>query len=151
MKMLKIASLVLGMAALLTSPTFAADKYASKEEAQTMTEKAAELVKQDPTAAFAKFQDKAGGFIDRDLYVFVVGKDGTFKAHGAKPALVGKNGMEIKDANGLDIIKEFIAAKDASWVDYKWPDQTDGGKVKDKSSYIRHVGDYVLGVGYFKQ
>ncbi|NCC02530.1 MAG: histidine kinase [Proteobacteria bacterium] len=137
-------------ALLAISPAVAHAEAGTKEEAQAMVEKAAALIKSDGDKAYAKFQEKDGGFIDRDLYVFVLDNAGNFKAHGAKPVLVGKGGLEMKDVNGFEFIKAFIAVKDAAWVDYKWPDPADGNKVKDKSTYIIRVNDVVVGTGYYK-
>lgn len=122
----------------------------TKDEAKALSDKAIALIKSDGEKAYAKFQEKDGGFIDRDLYVFVIQDSGNFKAHGAKPVLVGKGGLEMKDVNGFEFIKAFLAVKDAAWVDYKWPDPADGNKVKDKSTYIVRVNDTIVGVGYYK-
>lgn len=122
----------------------------TKEEAKALAEKAVALVKSDGDKAYAKFQEKDGGFIDRDLYVFVIEDSGIFKAHGAKPVLVGKGGLEMKDVSGFAFIKAFLAVKDAAWVDYKWPDPADGNKVKDKSTYVVRINNTILGVGYYK-
>lgn len=150
MKFLKIATLLLGFATFLSAPAQADSTHGNKEEAQAMATKAAALVKANPEEAFKKFQEKDGGFIDRDLYVFVFDKDGNFKAHGAKPVLVGKGGLAMKDVSGFPFVKAFLEVKDTAWVDYKWPDVTDNGKIKDKSTYVTKVGEYTVGVGYFK-
>jgi len=149
MKFLKLAALTISLMTFLSSPTFAAD-HGSREEAQAMAEKAAALVKTNPETAFAKFQEKDGGFIDRDLYVFVFDNKGNFKAHGAKPVLVGKGGLAMKDVSGFAFVQAFIDVKDKAWVDYKWPDATDNGKIKEKSTYVIKAGEYTVGVGYFK-
>ncbi|MDD3183027.1 MAG: cache domain-containing protein [Alphaproteobacteria bacterium] len=150
MKFLKIACLIIGLASLAPSPVFADATHGSKEEAKTMAEKAAVLVKANPEDAFKKFQEKDGGFIDRDLYVFVFDRGGNFKAHGAKPVLVGKGGLAMKDVSGFPFVKAFLEVKDTAWVNYKWPDVMDNGKIKDKDTYVIKVGEYTLGVGYFK-
>jgi cytochrome c len=150
MRTLVKASLFLCLMVLAATPSWADDKRGTREEAKAMAEKAAALVKENPQKAFAKFQEKDGGFIDRDLYVFVLDGKGFFTAHGVKPALVGKDGINMKDANGFEFMKAFIAVKDTGWVDYRWPDPTEENKVKDKSSYIVKVGDYAIGVGYYK-
>ncbi|MDD5586744.1 MAG: cache domain-containing protein [Alphaproteobacteria bacterium] len=136
---------------VLVAPAWAEGSHGTREEAKAMAEKAAALVKENPQKAFAKFQEKDGGFIDRDLYVFVLDGNGVFSAHGTKPVLVGKPGINMKDANGFEFMKAFVAVKDTGWVDYRWPDPTDENKVKDKSSYIVKVGDYAIGVGHYKE
>jgi len=150
MRFIKLAAIALSLMTFLAAPAFADAKHGTREEAQAMAEKAAALIKTNPDAAFAKFQDKDGGFIDRDLYVFVFDTKGNFKAHGAKPVLVGKGGLAMKDVSGFAFVQAFIDVKDKAWVDYKWPDATDEGKIKDKSTYVIKAGDYTIGVGYFK-
>ena len=150
MKFTKWLGMFLCVAVLAATPALAADK-GSKEEAQALCEKAAALLKADgPEKTFPKFQDKSGGFIDRDLYVFALDGKGNFAAHGAKPVLVGKGGLAMKDVTGFAFIEGFMNVKDKGWVDYKWPDATDGNKIKDKSTYVIRVGEYVVGVGYYK-
>lgn len=125
--------------------------HGTRAEAQAMCEKAAALIQSEGLEKADKaFQDKNGGFIDRDLYVFVLDDKGVFIAHGAKPILVGKGGMDMVDVDGFALIKAFVAVKDKAWVDYKWPDAAEGNKIEPKSSYIIRVGDHVVGVGYYK-
>lgn len=150
MKFLKLASLLLALSAFIATPVQAYSTHGSKDEAKAMAEKAAALVKSNPEEAFKKFQEKDGGFIDRDLYVFVFDSQGNFKAHGAKPVLVGKGGLAMKDVSGFPFVQAFMDVKDTAWVDYKWPDIVDNSKIKTKSTYVIKVGEYTLGVGYFK-
>ena len=152
MRFLKYAGILVCLMVLAVSPAYAADAdKGGKEEAKAMCEKAAALMKTDLTKAFAAFQDKNGEFFSKDLYVFVNDPKGVFLAHGTKPALVGKGGASMKDANGFEFVKAFLEVKDKGWVDYKWGDPTDGNKIKDKSSYIIRVGDNIVGVGYYKE
>ncbi|MDD2325363.1 MAG: cache domain-containing protein [Alphaproteobacteria bacterium] len=150
MKVTKLACLIMGLMLFSFNPVLASDTHGTKEEAKAMAEKAAALVKENHDSAFATFQKKDSGFIDRDLYVFVFDSKGNFKAHGAKPVLVGKGGLAMKDVSGFPFVQAFLNVKDTDWVDYKWPDVMDEGKVKNKSTYVIKVGDYTVGVGYFK-
>ena len=150
MRIFRIIPLFACIMFLTTAFAWAGSSAGTRAEAQAMCEKAAALVKAKGTSAFATFQDKNGGFIDRDLYVFVLDGKGVFVAHGTKPVLVGKGSLEMKDANGFAFVKAFVDVKDKGWVSYRWPDPADGGKVKDKASYIVRVGDYAVGVGYYK-
>ncbi len=57
---------------LVASPVLADATHGTKEEAQALSEKAAALIKAEgPEKAFPTIQAKDGGFIDRDLYVFI--------------------------------------------------------------------------------
>jgi len=150
MKFLKLTILVAGLIGLVLSPAMADALHGTKEEAKAMCERAAAAFKADPTAAIAKFQAKDPAFFEKDLYVFVNDKDGKFTSHGAKPALIGKDGLSMKDITGFAFVKAFLEIKESGWVDYKWPDAADNNKIKDKSSYIIRVGDSIVGVGAYK-
>ena len=123
------------------------------DEAKAMVEKAVKLLEAEgKDKAYAKFNDPAGGFVDRDLYVFVLNLEGTTVSHGANKALIGKSLINLKDADGKAFIQDMIAmAKGAGsgWIDYKWPNPTTK-KVEGKSSYIQKSGDVIVGVGVYK-
>src|SRR5689334_10527632 len=62
------------------------------DEARALLARAVTAIKTEgKDAAFAKFNDAKGTFVDRDLYVFVFKLDGTTLAHGGNPALVGRD------------------------------------------------------------
>ncbi len=125
----------------------------SPDEAKAMVEKAAKLLTAEgKDKAFPAFDDPSGGFVDRDLYVFVLDQQGTTVAHGANKALIGKSLLNVKDADGKAFIKEILDlanGKGEGWVDYKWPNPTTK-KIEGKSSFIKKVGDVIVGVGVYK-
>ncbi len=147
-KKISLLSALTLLAMLGSSPAFA--ENASCEEAKAMAEKAAALVKSEGAdKAYATFMDEKGGFRDRDLYVFAFDPKGVYKVHATKPAMVGKDGSGLKDANGVAFVQNILAVKEAGWVEYSYPDPSDGGKVKPKKSYVIRVADDVLGVGCY--
>ncbi len=131
---------------------YAADK-GTATEAMAMVKKGVEFLKANgQEKAFAEFNDPNGKFIKGDLYVMVYDMHGLNKAHGGNPKLIGKNLLEIKDANGVYIVKSFIeVAKDKGkgWVDYMWPN-TVTKAVEQKSTYVEKVDDLLIGVGIYK-
>jgi cytochrome c len=134
---------------IAVTPAMAADTQGTRDEAKAMVDKAVALFKQDSKKAIDAFNSKEGGFIDRDLYIFVIDDTGTTLANGAKPALAGQNVLELTDVTGFAWVKAFLAVKDSGWVDYKWANPVDKS-VRDKSSYIVRVGDKIIGCGYYK-
>jgi signal transduction histidine kinase len=73
-------------------------------------------------------------------------------AHGARPALVGKNLISLKDQDGKHLIRDMITVTTTSgsgWIDYKWPNPITN-KIEDKSSYVEKLGDYFVGVGVYR-
>ena len=123
------------------------------DEAKAMVERAVKLLEAEgKDKAFAAFNDPAGKFVDRDLYVFVINHEGVTVSHGANKALIGKSLINLKDADGKAFIQDMIAtAKGAGsgWIDYKWPNPTTK-KVELKSSFIKKSGDVIVGVGVYK-
>lgn len=124
-----------------------ADK--TPDEAKAMAEKAAAYVKEHgKEAAAAEFNKAQSDFIVDDLYVFVVDRQGVFLAHPIKPAMVGKNMMDMKDVEGTPLIKNFTEVKGEGWVPYKWP-HPKTKQIQPKKSYIIDVDGFILGVGAY--
>src|SRR3712207_4704988 len=70
------------------------------DEAKALVEKAITTIKSDgKDKAFAAFNSPTGGFVDRDLYVFVYDLEGTVISHGGNNALIGKSLVNLKDAD----------------------------------------------------
>ena len=134
---------------------FAVGYYAPRStpaHAQSLLEQASSAVAQDPGKAFADFNKVGDKFIQDDLYVFVVAlADGRFLAHGDNHRLIGTDGLLLRNPEGKLIIKDMIAivqAKGAGQYDYKWINPL-SKKVESKHTFVRKVGDYLVGVGYY--
>jgi len=145
----------LGMAALLAYACAAsAAEFGTKDEAVAMVKRAqAMFAKAGADATFKAVSDKSTAeFHDRDLYVFVYDMDGVCVAHGARPALIGKNLYDLKDQDGKYLIRAMIEIAKASgsgWFNYKWPNPINN-KIEDKTSYVEKMGDYMVGVGVYR-
>lgn len=121
------------------------------DEAKVLAIKAAEFLKANgPEKAFPLFTASGNEWHDRDLYVFVYDETGHAVAHGGNPALVGKLLIDLKDVDGVNFVRAFIAIPDAGWVDYKWRNPVSGA-VELKTSYIVRVDSYRVGVGAYKK
>lgn len=150
MKILKLLILTFCITAMMASP---ASAESSEAKAKALAEKAAALIKKDPESAFVTLQKKSSGFGEDGFQIFVLDGMGIYKVHNDRPAVVGKDGTDMVDANGFYFVAAFMDAKDGEWINYKLPnkkDKNDRNKIRDKSVYIKKVGDYTLGVGYFK-
>jgi hypothetical protein len=81
---MKKLTYVLGAAlAVLSLNTFAAD-MGTEAEAQALSEKAATLVNEKGEEAFPVFADKAGGYQEKDLYVFCMDLEGKMLSHAER-------------------------------------------------------------------
>ncbi len=131
-----------------------AAEFGTKEEAVAMVKRVqAKFKAEGAEAAFKAVSDKSvAEFHDRDLYPFIYDMAGVNVAHGARPALIGKNLITLKDQDGKFLVRDMrdIAKTQGSgWYDYKWPNPLNN-KIEDKTSYVERLGDYWVGVGVYR-
>jgi cytochrome c len=139
---------------LLFSAGFAASpepQSAQAKQIKAMVDKAAALIERKGKDAFPEFKKKGSEWFKGDGYVFVNDMKGTTLVNAAYPELEGKNNLELKDANGKAVTREFIdllKTKDSGWVDYMWP-KPGQTKPSKKSSYVKRVklGNEMIYVG----
>jgi len=105
---------------------FAAEKRGTAAEAEKMVKKAIAFYKaKGKDAAFAEINNTKGQFTDRDLYVFVYDLSGKCVAHGQNLKMIGKELIDMKDADGKAFVKERVEiakTKGSGWQDYKFTD-----------------------------
>jgi len=150
MSNLRLASALVLALDLAASPAFA---DASDDRAMAMVDRAVQYEKVNGTEkALAAFNDRAGGFVDGELYVFAYDFTGKCLAHGGDPKLVGTNMLEWRSADGRFIFKEMIevARKHKNgWIDYPFKNPKTGA-VEAKTSYVQKVGDHFVGSGTYR-
>jgi cytochrome c len=148
MKQLLILSTVcVGLSAALAN---AADR-ATPDDAKAMAVKAADFLKANGLdKACPAFQDKAGQFRDRELYVTVQDNKGVMVCHATNAALMGKSMLDLVDVDGKPFNREIQAIKDSGWIEYKWKNPVSNA-VEEKVAYEVRVGDYIVGVGAYKK
>lgn len=151
--MRRISLLVFVSLFALVLPVNAAE-FGSKAEAVAMVKRVQDKFKEvGAEATFKLVSDKSiPQFHDRDLYPFIYDMSGVCVAHGARPALIGKNLLGLKDQDGKFLVREMLEiakTKGSGWFDYKWPNPINN-KIEDKSSYVEKMGDYWVGVGVYR-
>ena len=138
---------------LIAASATAKEGNSTAAEATAMVKKGVAFVKASgKDKAYAEITNKAGQFIDRDLYLVVYGLDGTVRAHGANDKMVGKNLIDLKDVDGKPFVKERVemaAAKATFWQDYKFTNPTTR-KIEPKSMYCEKLEDSVVCGGIYK-
>lgn len=150
---MRILALVALLFACGITPTIASE-HGTRDEAVAMVQRVQDMFKKDGAdATFKAVTEKDKAFNDRDLYPFIYTLDGTkCVAHGANPAMVGKNLIDLKDQDGKFLIRELAATAQNpghGWVDYKWPNPVTK-LIEPKSSYVERMGDYFVGVGVYQ-
>jgi cytochrome c len=130
-------------------PASAAER-GTAEEAQALVEKAIARYKEvGAEQTIAEINTPDGPFVDRDLYVFVIGPDHKIIAHGADKGRIGQTMVGFKDVEGKVFGDEMIAASaEGNWVEYKFENFTNK-KTETKKSFVKNVDGYVFGSGYY--
>ena len=91
-------------------------------------------------------------FDDKSGYIFVFEYDATTVLHPLKPELEGKSLQNMKDKNGVYVIKELIkvAQNGGGIVEYLWP-KTSNGNPEKKFSYAMAFEplQWMIGTGVY--
>ena len=140
-------------AALIIAGPAGAGEAATKDEATAMVKKAVTFIKeQGSDKAYAEISNKAGRFIDRDLYIVVYQLDGKVLAHGANEKFIGKDMSDAQDVDGKLYVKERIemANKQPSfWQDYKFVNPVTK-KVEPKQMYCMRQDETAVCAGVYR-
>ena len=123
---------------------------------EDVVNRAAGLVTEKGKEAFGELRDKKGPYLFMDIYVFVDDPQGIELVNPAQPSMEGKNIMELRDAKGMHLAKEYIDAatkKGSAWVEYYW--YKPGSNVPAlKHTYVTkvtHGGEtFILGAGFYE-
>jgi signal transduction histidine kinase len=153
MKLLK--SLLVGASFFaFAAASHASGEFGTKEEAQAMVKKGVAFLKANgKEKTLAEVSNNKGQFVDRDLYISVYDMKGVVIAHGANAKLIGKDVVELKDADGKFFIKEILEKAKTSgngWVDYKWTNPVTK-EIQAKTVYLEKADDMVLASGFYKK
>jgi signal transduction histidine kinase len=147
-----IAAVALLCAGYATSIPASAGEYATKDEAVTLVKQAiARVAEVGMDKAKVEFMDHNGKFVDRDLYLIVIDKDGTRVVHGQNPKLVGKNYFESVDVNGKEygkLVQQMAAGPGTGWFTFVFKDPITG-KLLPKENYVERAGDYTYLAGVY--
>ena len=148
-----IGSMFVSMCLMAGMGNAFATERGTAAEAEAMVKRAAEYVKKNGRDnAFKEFSNPQGQFIDRDLYVMVYDLNGINLAHGSNAKMIGKDLIDLKDADGKPFIRERIEAaksRGRGWQDYKWLNPTTR-RIEDKATYFERHEDFVISAGIYK-
>ena len=122
------------------------------EEAVGLVRKAVELHRSTSREQFlSRITDKAGGFHDRDMYVFVLDETGRYLAFGGNPAKVGTRVQDIPGIAGDQLVHDIVAQAQhgPGWVEYDITNPATG-VVQTKMSFVSQVDAGYVGCGVYK-
>ena len=105
-------------------------------------------------AAFSTPEAEGGKFIDRELYIFVYDTRGNMYAigNGNAKKMVGKNLIDLRDADGVYLVKGLIQATEKTgkgWFDYRFPNPVTK-VIEAKSGYCERVKDKLICSGIYR-
>ena len=146
-------AVALAIAASFTAGTVVAAERVTAKEAEAMVKKGVAYIKVTPRdKAMADITDKNGKFVDRELYLTVYKMDGTALAHGANEKFVGKNMIDLRDADGKEHIRErmeLAKTKSTFWQDFKFLNPVNK-KLEPKAMYCERADELVVCGGIYK-
>lgn len=125
---------------------------ATPEQARALRNKAVEALVKDETGTLKAINSLQGGFLQDDLYVFVVDLNTRrYVAHGTNLRLINTDFAKIKDPDGKPVgvpILKMMAEQDQGEYKYRWKNPVTG-KVENKHAYLRKAGHFMVAVGYY--
>ena len=140
-------------AAVCAASVGAVEQRVTAKEAEAMVKKGVAYIKANPREkAMADITDKSGMFVDRELYLTVYTPDGTALAHGANAKFVGKNMIDLRDADGKEHIRErmeMAKTKTTFWQDFKFVNPV-SKKMEPKQMYCERASDLIVCGGIYK-
>lgn len=110
------------------------------------------MQKNGKDALVQEINNKNPEFINGSIYLYVRGLDGVVIAHPINPKLIGKNMLDLPDADGKYYRKEIIAlakSKGKGWVDYRYNNPV-SKQIENKTTYIFRINDVILEAGIYK-
>jgi cytochrome c len=93
-----------------------------------------------------------GKFKDGDVYVFAYDLDGVLLAIPVNKPLIGKNLINVPDADGKLYRKEInekAKTVGSGWVDYKYKNPV-SGKLEQKTTYFEKADNLIFCCGIYK-
>ena len=141
-----IAAIGFSTCAMASEPT--------EKDAISMVEKGAAFMKANSKAEMIKrINAKDPEYLQGALYLTMRDNKGVILANPVNPAMVGKDLLDVPDADGKLFRREILElakSKGKGWVDYKFKNPS-SGKVEAKTTYIYLVGDVTLEAGIYKK
>jgi len=152
-KMKRVFSLIAAIAVSLFSfNALAAEDRGTAQEAEALVKKAIVYYKKNgKDKSMAEFSKNPGPFVDRDLYVTVYTMNADSLSH-INPKMVGKNMMDLRDADGKYHIKERMEAAQkgtSGWQDFKFYNPV-SKKIEPKRMYWEKYDNLVFAAGAYK-
>jgi len=133
-------------------PPASAGDFATKDEAVALVKQAiAHVADVGMAKAQPEFMTRGSKWIDRDLYLIILDKNGVRVVHGQNPKLVGKTYYDAVDVNGTEYgktVQQIAEGPGKGWFSFVFKDPITG-KVLPKENYVERAGDYTYLAGVY--
>lgn len=133
-----------------------ASRFNSVSACKALVRRANTLVQTiGPEAAAEQFNQRSGGFHERDLFVILTSIKGIVLAHGGEPSMVGTDTSQNIDARGHAYVKSLIKVANetgSGWVKYDVRNPSNG-RLASKNTYVEKIpdSDYWVCCGVFSE
>jgi cytochrome c len=144
-------ALVFSLLCVFVTPVIAEERGTAKEAMAMVQKTIATMKKNGVEATIAEINKRDGQYKDRDLYIVIYSMDGKNLAH-INSRMVGKDMVELKDADGKYFIKERLEmakTKGSGWQDYKFVNP-ESKQIEPKSMYIEKYENVIVSCGIYK-
>ncbi|NNA67588.1 cache domain-containing protein [Pseudomonas gessardii] len=125
---------------------------ATPEQAKALRDKAVKALEKNAAATLKAINALQGGFLQDDLYVFVVDLETErYVAHGTNLRLVNTDFAKVKDPDGKPVgepILQLMKEQGQGEYEYRWKNPVTD-KVENKHAYLRKSGHFLVAVGYY--
>lgn len=125
---------------------------AAPAQAKALLDKASKALVADEKGTLDAINSLKGGFLQDDLYVFVVNTDTKrYVAHGTNLRLVNTDFSKVKDPEGKPVglpMLESLKKQNEGEYEYRWRNPVTN-KIEHKHAYMRKVGNFLVAVGYY--
>jgi cytochrome c len=162
MRKVAVIALVVMASVVLAASTLA--ESANKEECVTLCKEAAKFISEKGFyPGVEEINNKAGKFVLKNTYVYLMDLNGHLLAHPFNPQFIGRDMTGNKDTNGKMFIQEQLEVaktKGEGWTEYMYPTPEESMKTtpwkekksSKKTSFVYRVPgkDLVVVAGIFE-
>jgi signal transduction histidine kinase len=148
------ASALALMLAVTAGAARADDLKPTPDQVVDLTRRAVAIIETQGVEAAREIFNKEGEFKFGEIYVNLLDFKGSWLIYPPRPASVGLNVINLKDADGKSLIQDIIkAARDngEGWVEYRWINPV-SNKIEPKLTYVKRVAgkDIAASIGIYK-
>jgi cytochrome c len=141
-------------ALVISAPVHAGSGKPTQDEVEALTRKAAAIVESQGVEAARELFNKDGEFKYGEIYVNVIDFKGTWLMYPPRPASIGQNVINLRDADGRSLIQDIVKVareNGEGWTEYRWINPV-SNKVEMKLTYVKRIADkdIAASIGIYK-